>query len=178
MAEEIKLVRVPINTQCVDPECKKPLPFGSWAYYNADSEVAICPTCGTKRGWSSKDRVDDIIKKLELQEDIKALKKQRKIESDALFLLRETIDLHRLGERDLDLEKQIERVTTLAEDYMQKCASPEEKAAFQAFKDGIRETQALQKDVRQFIESRMFLLERTQQKRKKQGLWPLEAPEP
>lgn len=97
MVDEIKLVRVPIDTHCADPSCKRTLPFGSWAYYHADSEIAVCPDCGVKRGWSSKERANEIIKKMELQEDIKALKKQRKIEADALFLLREKIDLHRLG---------------------------------------------------------------------------------
>src|SRR5271157_1429730 len=97
-SEAVKLVRVPVNTHCADPACKKNLPFGSWAYWSEDAQLAICPDCGTKRGWSTKERADEIIKKLELQEDIKALKDQRKIEADALLLLKQEIDLHRFGE--------------------------------------------------------------------------------
>lgn len=56
MPDDLKLVRVPINAHCEDPECRKSLPFGTWAYYYADSEQAICPECAVKRGWTSKER--------------------------------------------------------------------------------------------------------------------------
>jgi hypothetical protein len=176
MKDEIRLVRVPINTHCVDPNCKKSLSFGSWAYYYADSEEAVCPECGVKRGWSSKERVNQIIKELELREDIKALKKQRKIETDALYLVREKIDLHRLGERDLELEKQILKLTSTVEDYLRKCATSEEKEILQNVLRVIRETQDLQKEVREQVQSRLFLLERTEFRRKKKGLIPSEIP--
>lgn len=175
MVDEIKLVRVPIDAHCADSGCKRLLPFGSWAYYHAESEVAICPDCGAKRGWSSKERVNEIIKKMELQEDIKALKKQRKIEADGLFLLREKIDLHRLGERDLELEKQIVETTMLVQDYLRNCAGSEEKEALQKVRDVVQETQDLQKEVRNHVQSRLFLLERTEQKRKRKGFAPMEA---
>lgn len=174
MVDEVKLVRIPVDGSCED--CKKALPFGSWAFYHADSEKAICPDCGVRRGWSSKERADAIIEKLELQEDIKALKKQRKVEADALLLLREEIDLHRLGERDLELEGQIVNITALIQDYLRKCATPEEKELFQSLLSALRETQDLQKEVRNHVQSRLFLLERTEQKRRKKGLLPMEVP--
>lgn len=175
MVDEVKLVRVPIDTHCADPDCKRSLPFGSWAYYHADSEMAICPDCAVKRGWSSKERANEIIKKLELQEDIKALKKQRKVEVDALFLLREKIDLHRLGERDLELEKQIVEMTSLVQEYLRKCAGPEEKGLLQKVRDTIQGAQELQKEIRDHVQSRLFLLERTEQKRRRKGLFAMEV---
>ncbi len=103
----VKLMRLPIDAQCADKECGKALPFGTWAYYNPEEMRAICPECGVKRGWSPKDRINQLITRLELQEDIKALRQQRKIEMDALYLLREKIDLHRFAERDAELEQEI-----------------------------------------------------------------------
>ena len=167
MSGEVKLVRLPLSTKCADPECGKPLPFGAWAHYNPDAEQAICIECGVKRGWSDKDRANNIIKKLELQEDVKALRERKKIEANALYLLKEQIDLHRLGERDLDLEKQILELQSRANEYLQKIATPEEKASFQQFRNTIEEAQKLQKEIREQVESRYFLLERKERKQKR-----------
>jgi len=161
----VKLMRLPIDTHCADKECEKTLPFGAWAYYNPEEMQAICIECGVKRGWSPKDRVNQLITRLELQEDIKTLRQQRKIEMDALYLLREKIDLHRLGERDVDLEQQIVDLMNLVKDYLQHCGSAPEKEALQKVFDAIRETQELQREVREQVENRLFLLDRREKKK-------------
>lgn len=167
--DEVKLVRLPVNATCADPGCKKSLPFGTWAFYHDDSETALCVDCAVKRGWSSKDRVNELMKKLELVEDIKALRKQRKVEADALIMIREQVNLHRLGERDADLEKQIETLIATVKDYFQKCATSEEKKALEQVERALRETYDLQKEVREQVQKRLFLIERTEQKRKNKG---------
>lgn len=163
----VKLMRLPIDTHCGDKECMKALPFGAWAYYDPDEMRAICPECGVKRGWSPKDRINQLITRLELQEDIKALRQQRKIEMDALYLLQEKIDLHRLGERDIEFEQQIVNLMNLVKDYLQHCGSASEKEALQKVFDAIRETQELQREVREQVESRLFLLDRRERKKEK-----------
>jgi len=176
LAESVKLIRLPIDTTCED--CDKKLPFGAWGYYHEQTQTAICPDCGTERGWSSKERVNGIIKKLELQEDIKALKKQRKIEADALYLVREQIDLHRLGERDIEVEKQIVDMTNLVQDYLRNCGnSVEERKLFEQVQQSVRDAQDLQKEIRNAVQSRLFLLERFEQERRKKKMLPMEVEE-
>lgn len=152
--EAVKLIRVPIDTNCGD--CKKELSFGSWAYYSSVEMVAVCPECGVKRGWTPKDRVNQLIALLELREDVKALKQQRKIETDALFLLKQKIELHRLGERDLELEQQIVKLNNLVQDYLRSCGNADEKAALQKIFDAIRENQDIQREVREQIDRFLF----------------------
>lgn len=165
--ETVKLIRSPIDTNCDDSECRKDIPFGAWCYYDPQSGTAICIECAVKRGWSPKDRVMQLIKALELREDVKALREQRKIELDALMLLKEKIDLHRLGERDLDLERQIITLTDTVQDYLRQCGTPEEKKALDKVFEVIRETQELQKEVREYVQNRLFLVERKEAALKK-----------
>lgn len=169
----VKLMRCPIDTHCGDSECGKPLPFGVWVYFNPQSNEAICPECAVKRGWSAKQRVKKLIEGLELREDIKALRKQRKIELDALTLLKEKIDVHRLAERDLELEKQIVELMATVQDYLRHCATPEEKDALNKVFETIRDTQKLQKKVREQVQNQLFLIERkeTAQKKKRQPVF-------
>jgi len=163
----VKLMRCPIDTQC--GSCKEPLPFGAWAYYDSRSGEGICPECAVKRGWSPKERVKQLIKALELQEDIKALKEQRKIEIDALILLKKQIDLHRLGERDLELETKIIELMNTVDGYLKQCGTPKEKEALGKVFDVIRETQELQKEVRDRVQNRLFVLERKEAAIKKKA---------
>lgn len=166
--EAIKLVRSPIDTHCGDPECKKPLAFGAWAYFNPDSQEAICPECGVKRGWSSKQRVLQLITALELREDVRALRKERKCEADALFLLKKTVNLHRLGERDLELEQQILKLMATVQDYLSHCGIAQEKEALQKVFATIQETQELQRELREVLHNRLFLFEKEETKLKTQ----------
>lgn len=165
--ESVKLMRSPIDTQCGDPECKKPLPFGAWVYYNPQSGEAICPESAVKRGWTPKQRVKQLIKMLELREDIKALTKERKMEMDALILLRQKIDVHRLGEKDLELESQITKLMDTVQDYFRHCGTPKEKDALNKVFKVIRQTQELQKEVRDHVQSRLFLIKRKETAEKK-----------
>jgi len=154
----VKLIRCPIDTQCGG--CKEPLPFGSWVYYDSRSSEAICPECGVERGWTPKERIKQLIKGLEIREDLKVLKEQVKVETDALMLLKKQIGLHRLGERDLELEKQIIEMMNTVDSYLKQCGTPKEKEALAKVFDVIRETQELQKEVREQVQNRLFVLER------------------
>lgn len=164
MVGEVKLMRLPINTKCADKDCGKPLPFGTWAHYVKDSKEAICIECGAKRGWTDKDRANNIIKKLELQEDVKALREHKKRLSKEVFLMQERVDLHRFGERILDLEKQSINIMAQVQSYFQHCATPEEKVSLQRVCDELQGNTELQKEIREQLESRLFLLERAERK--------------
>lgn len=168
--ETVKLMRCPIDTQCGNHECKKDIPFGAWAYYDPRSGEAICPECAVKRGWTPKERVKQLIKALELREDVKALKEQRKIEADALILLKKQINLHRLGESDLELEKQIIALMNTVDSYLKQCGTPKEKEALDKVFDVIQETQELQKEVRTRIQNRLFVLKKKESTIKKKAL--------
>lgn len=166
-AEEgiVKLMRSPIDTHCGD--CEKELPFGIWVYYNTDSGDAVCVECGVKKGWTSKQRVTQIVTALELREDIKALRKQSKAEADALVMLQDKIDLYRLGERDPDLEQEIMKLMRVVEDYLKQCGSVNEKEGLAQVFDAIKDCQALQKEIREQIESRWVMMDRRAAKKKK-----------
>jgi len=168
MSEEmgtVKLMRSPIDTNC--GSCKEPIPFGAWVYYNPQSGEAVCPECAVQREWTPKERITQIMRTLELREDLKVLKEQVKIETDALILLKKTINLHRLGERDLQLETQIVELITTVQSYLNQCGTPKEKEAFDKLIDVIRETQELQKEVREHVQNRLFMLEKQTTARKK-----------
>jgi hypothetical protein len=165
MPEPIRLIRLPIDTNCSD--CKRPLSFGIYGYFNADSQDALCIGCGVKRGWCSKDRALNIVKKLELTQDLKALRDQAKIEADALLLVRQQIDLHRIGENDALLERQMLSLIDTANDYLHHVATEPEKEALKKLLDTIQDAQKLQQEIREQVQSRFFFLERLDQKRKR-----------
>jgi len=156
--ETVKLIRCPIDTQCGG--CGDSIPFGAWAYYDPRSGEAVCPECGVERGWTSKERIKQLIQGLEIRENLKVLKEQVKIETDALMLLKKQIDLHRLGERDLQLETQIIELMNTVDSYLKQCGTPKEKEALDKMFDVMRETQELQKEVREQVQNRLFVLER------------------
>jgi len=162
MSETVKLMRSPIDTNCVGCGCK--VAFGVWVYYESTTGNALCVECAVKKGWTPKERVNQLIQKLELQEDIKALTKQRKIESDALLLVKREHELHAMGKRDLELEGQITRLMATVEDYLKSCGSEGEKKALKNVFDEVRKAQELQKEVRDAIQNRLFLLERRKSK--------------
>ena len=166
--EPIRLIRSPKETKCCNSECGAVIPFGAYAYVNKDTEEALCLECGVKRGLSSKDRAKQIVAFLELREDLKALKDEKKVQADALVLLKQQVDIYRLGERDLDLEKQILHLCKLAEDYLrQGLNSPGEKEALEMLQAAVREAQELQREVRDQVEKRLFWLKTSEKKAKK-----------
>ena len=158
----VKLIRCPMDTECTD--CKKTIDFGVWAYFNEENQQTICVECGVKRGWTPKQRIQQIIKHLEMKEDIKALQKQRKILADTILLLQEKVEVHRFGEKDAELETQIIKLMAIVEDYLHHCGTISEKDGLQKVFEVIRETQELQHEVRERIQNRMFMIEKKETK--------------
>jgi len=158
MSEAVKLMRSPIDTNCV--HCPTKIPFGVWCYYEPHEGNAICIECGTKKGWTSKERVNLLIKKLEIQEDIKALRKQRKLETEALLTIQRQVNLHEIGEGNLKLEGQITKLMARADEYLRACGSEDEKKTLKTVFEEIRKAQELQKKIRNLIRDRIFMLEK------------------
>lgn len=162
MSEAVKLIRSPIDTNCV--HCPSKIPFGIWVYYEPTTGNAVCIECATTKGWMSKERVNQLIKKLELQEDIKALRKQRKIDTDELLLVRREIDLSEVARKDRELEGQIVKLMQHVEEYLKSCGEKEERKILKDVFDEIRKTRNLQKEVRELVKDRLFLLEKRKRK--------------
>jgi len=169
--EPVRLIRSPKETECCNSECGAVIPFGAYAYMNSDTEEALCLECGVKRGLSSKDRAKQIVVYLELREDIKALKDEKKVHADALVLLKQQVDIYRLGERDLDLENRILTLAKLAEDFMrQSIGTVEEKEALRKLLDSVAEDQELRGEIRAQVERRLFWLKTAEKKKKKKAV--------
>jgi hypothetical protein len=161
-------MRSPKDTKCCNRDCGVAIPFGAYAYVNSDTKEALCLECGVKRGLSSKDRAKQIVAYLEFREDIKVLKDEKKVQGDALVMLKQQVDLFRLGERDLDLEKQILELSKLASDYLRSnLASDEEKAALKQLLAAIETARELQREIRDQVERRLFWLKGLESKMKK-----------
>jgi uncharacterized protein YjhX (UPF0386 family) len=126
----IKLERVTFDTECVD--CTKKLPFGTYAHFHAESGQAICTACGTKRGWTEKDRAMHSVKMLELKEDIKALHKRYVVEAQGLHLLEEKVDLHQVAQLYIELESKVTTAVSRLNSYLlQGIALPQESKILQ-----------------------------------------------
>lgn len=169
--QKIKLMRAPIDLNCANPECKKSLAFGTWVYYNSQTQEAICPECAVKRGWTPKRRAKQLIKGLELLADLKALKREVKIEAAKLMRLKQEIDIHALGKRDTDLEKQAFTLTNLAQDYLRHCGTEKETEMFNNVNAAIRKNQELQLEIREELGNRLFIItaeEKRKQKRRRE----------
>ena len=171
-SEPIKLMRIPINTNCADPKCNKHINMGAYAYFLPETNDTICIECGTKRCWTSKQRANLIVQELEIREDLKALKKQRKIDSEDLLHLKEQIDLYKLELREFAIEKQAIKLITLIDDYLKNVGSPAEKALFDKAVKTIEECRDLQKEVKEQVDARLFMLDRTALLRKRKALIP------
>jgi hypothetical protein len=166
--EPIQLMRSPRETKCCNRECGAAISFGAYAYVNSDTNEALCLECGVKRGLSSKDRAKQIVAYLELREDIKVLKDEKKVQGDALVMLKQQVDLFRLGERDLDLEKSILSLSKLASDYLRSnLASDEEKAALQQLLGAVEDAREMQREIRDQVERRLFWLKSAESQVKK-----------
>jgi hypothetical protein len=140
--------------------------MGTFAYVNSETGAALCLDCASQRGMTSKQRVKQLLVVTELKEDIKALKKEKDIRLDAIHMLEKQIDLYRLGERDLELEKEIVKLMNQVQEYVKKIATKEEKEMFNAVWKKIDELKDLQKDVRDHIEQRMYWFENPTKKKK------------
>lgn len=164
MSEAVELMRSPIDTNCGD--CKGEINFGQWCYYEPATGNALCVDCSVQRGWSPKQRVDQLIKKLELQEDVKALTKQWQIETEALLLIRREMDVREIDKKDKELEGQIIKLMASVDSYLKSCGDKGEEKALKNVFDEIRRAQDLQREVREIIRNRLFLLERRKRKMK------------
>lgn len=162
---EIKLMRIPVK-DVVCHDCKCELPFGTWAHYLTGTTLAICLPCGAKKGWTDKERATHIVKVRELKEDIKALRKLKMAEADALFLVREKVDIHRFGERYIELDLLIHRSLAKVQEYLDKVATSEERKMFRELYSIITEIRETQKVIQKEMEERLFLVERSENKKK------------
>jgi len=162
MSEAVKLIRMPIDTKCYC--CPTKISFGVWAYYEPETGNAVCIECATKKGWMPKDRVNLIIQKFELQEDIKALRQQRRSESEMLLLVKREVDVYQVAEADRDLSGQIIRLMATAEDFMKSIGSEEEKKALKNVFEETRKCQELQREVRALVKNRLVLFDKRKKK--------------
>jgi hypothetical protein len=152
---------------CADPNCGGVIPLGVWCFYNSDTKEAICLECSSKRGWTSKQRAKQLLLVLELKQDIKILKAEAKVRADGVHMLEQQINLYRLGENDLALEKQIIQLMDLTKEYLTKIATPKEKELFDKLFTTIEETKEFQKEIRDNIESRLYWFENPVKRKKK-----------
>jgi hypothetical protein len=160
----IKLDRVTLDLDCLD--CGKLLPFGTYAYFHADSGKTICVECGVKRGWTDKARATSSVKLLELKADIVACRKRFKIESEGLYLLEEKVDLHQLAESYIELEKRILGAVDKLESYLNAVATPEEKVILQSLEKEVQGLQDLALEISNEFKARLFLLDKAERQRK------------
>lgn len=158
----IKLMRCPIDTNCGD--CKMEIAFGQWVYFNPVSDTPLCVECGIKRGWTPKDRINQLIAAIELREDIKVLREEKKFLLSDLVRMKQQIDLHHLGEKDSVLEGQIVKLMTVVDDYIKHVATEPEKEALKKVFNVIRDTQEVQLEVREQV-ARGLILPRKQRRR-------------
>ena len=116
--EPIKLMRSPINTNC--ESCKEQILFGVYAYFDSETNSAMCIECGVKRGWTDKSRVKQIVSLLELREDVRSLKGEKKEVAESLQRMKQQFNLFKLGEHDLELEKEIIKLMDMAKEYCKR----------------------------------------------------------
>lgn len=165
--EIIRFTRLPVKEiQCTD--CNKTLHFGEYVYYQQEDNLAICISCGTKKGWSDKDRASKLVEKLELQEEIKALRERKNIETDALHLIRQQVDLHRFGENFLTVSKQVSTLVNQIQSYLNTgVASAEEKELLKKSWKTLDDTLEVQKEIKEAIEAKIYLIRQYGKKKRK-----------
>lgn len=154
--KSVKLMRSPIDTHCAGEGCGRSLLFGAWIYFNPENNQALCVECGVLRGWSSKERVELVIGKLELVEDIKALKIDKKLLANDVLALKQQIDLYRLGESYGKLGVEITKLMKTAEDYLKNCGSTPEKEGLKKIFDAILECKDLQEEIHEQVENHLL----------------------
>ena len=165
--EIIKLMRSPVDTECLD--CGESVDFGVYTHFNGETGEAICIECGVKRGWTDKARVKQLIKKLELQTDIKALVGFRTIELRTLNQLKTKIQIYKLAEKHHDLEQKVLVVLETVTAYLKQCGDAQEKEFFEKMFDALHDVQDLQNVVQREVENRLYMVDRSElrERRKK-----------
>ena len=164
--DAINLARSPEDTECSG--CGETVLLGTFAYVNSDTEQVLCLKCGVERGWSSKDRVKQIITFLELKQSIKALKAEQQVIADGVLMLKKQVDLLRLGERHAELEQDIATLTRIALEYLRLGVSDGEKEALQKLQDVVCGAEELQKEIRDQVRNQLLWFETKPKKRRMQ----------
>ncbi len=161
----IKLDRLPFATKCLD--CGKDLPFGVFAYFQAESGCAICTDDASKRGWTDKARAVFGVKIAEAKEDLKAVRKRVKVETEGLYLLEEKVDLHRLAENYIEIEKQILNAVSLVSNFLRAgIGTQKEMQMLTELSSEIKRLQGLQVEIKKELDLRLFLIEKAERQRK------------
>jgi hypothetical protein len=160
----IKWERISISTFCLD--CKKPLHYGAWAHFHADSGQAICGDCGVHRGWTDKTLANLQVKTAEIKADIVSLRKRYKTEVEGLYLLEEKVDLHQLAQSYIELESKIVGIISKLESYLNAVATSEEKVILESLEREINVLQDLAQEVSNAFKVRLFLLDEAERKHK------------
>jgi len=169
--EPIQLMRSPKETKCCNRDCGAVISFGAYAYVNSDTKEALCLECGVKRGLSSKDRAKQIVAYLELREVSKALKDETKVQADALVMLKQQVDLFRLGERNLDLEKAVLSLKDVAEKFLRESiGSAAEKEAVRKLLAAVDEDLELRKQIQDQVEARLYWFRVAEKKAKRKPI--------
>jgi len=165
--EAIQFMRLPIKEMDCEA-CKKKLLFGEYVFYQQEENIALSSECGAKRGWSDKNRASKLVEKLELQEEIKALRERKRIETDALYLVRQQVDLHRFGENFLTISTQVSKLVTQIESYLNTgVASADEKAFLKKSWKALDDTLEVQKEIKEAIEAKIYLIRQYGKKKRK-----------
>ncbi|MCW4024955.1 MAG: hypothetical protein NWF01_07975 [Candidatus Bathyarchaeota archaeon] len=155
----IKWERIPDDLECRD--CKKKLPFGSWAHYHADTNSAICDECGVNRGWTDKNVASTNVKALELKKLLAALRKRVKVESEGLSLVQQQVVLHEIGAKYGELEKQIMVAMSRLERYLTAdLGTPEDKTTMRELEAAVYRLQDLACSIQREISTRLFWLDK------------------
>ncbi|MDD4979632.1 MAG: hypothetical protein PHI29_13480 [Gallionella sp.] len=158
----IKLDRVTLDLKCLD--CGAEIPFGHWAHFHADSGNAICIECGAKRGWTDKTIAVHNVKLHELKQDLSALRKRIKIESEGLFLLESKVKLNEIGESYQELERQLKNSVLTIESFVKALATPEEKKVLEQLAKELPVLNKLALEIKHELDVRLFWLDKRQGK--------------
>jgi hypothetical protein len=158
MADKVKLMRSPVETVCND--CNIEIHFGVYCYFNEETADAVCVDCGVEHGWSDKQRVKLLIKKKELNLDIKALRRVRELESRELARIKRKVKIFRLAETHIQIEQDYLNLSDKVESYLNKCGTAEEKETFKKVFEAAEKVLETQKAVDKEVFDQLYLLDK------------------
>lgn len=158
MADKVKLLRSPIDTNCND--CDIRIPFGVFCYFNEENGTAVCIDCGVEHGWADKERVKRLIKKKEIQLDIKSLRRVREMEARSLANIKQKVKVFTLAEKHVALEQDYLNLRKEVEAYLHQCGTPKEKEAFKKLFELVEKMLATQKSIEKELYDQLYLLDK------------------
>lgn len=163
----LKWTRVPEDKTCSNPQCQKTLQTGTFAYYNEETQQAICYSCGAKRGMMPKDRADKLMRAKELVEDIKALTEHRKTLENRCHELEQKINIYRLAEDHSRIQQEADKLIAEQQQFFQAGGTEKEKKALEALTKTIDKATEVMTEIEKRIESNYVLFRKDEKKRKK-----------